>query len=511
MFSDIKSVQILVALLKEHNIKRVVVSPGNRNVPIVHSLENDSFFTTYSVIDERSAGFYGIGLIHKYNEPVAICCTSGTAVCNYYSAISEAYYQKLPLVVLTADRNPYYLNRGEDQMLPQLEGFNKVTKKVVQLPMVKDEFDEYVCSRLVNEALLELNHHGKGPVQINIPIEKGLSEFNTKQLPKVNVINRWNLLDNWSEIYKRLKGKKILLLYGQAFPISNEDKNYIEKFASRFGAVISVDPISNLQCEGAINTFSLSRVIDAETFKETLCPDICIMFNAGIVSYVKNMLKNCKGMHEFWAVNEEGALLDPTFSLKEVFECSGLDFIKKIVNETENLQENDKDYIKLWQEKVNAVDVNSVDLPYSDFLAVKEFVKGLCKNSTLHVANSSTVRLLSHFNIDPSIKVYCNRGTNGIDGSASAYMGLAGESEELSYLIIGDLSFFYDMNSLWNNLINKNMRILLNNNSGATLFHYIIGKEKIPTLNKNIAAEHTATAKGWVESRGFKYISVNNK
>lgn len=511
MYSDIKSVQILVALLKEHNIKRVVVSPGNRNVPIVHSLETDDFFTTYSVIDERSAGFYGIGLIHKYREPVAICCTSGTAVCNYYSAISEAYYQKLPLLVLTADRNPYYLNRAEDQMLPQAEGFQSVTKKVVNLPMIKDDFDEYVCQRQVNEAILALNHHGSGPVQINIPMEKGLGEFNTKALPKVSVINRWKLFDDWKKIYSRLIGKKILVLYGQSFKASEEDKKYLEEFSRRFGAVISTDILSNLKCEGAIDTFTLSRVMDAETFKQVLCPDICIMLNSGIVSYVKNSLKNCKGMHEFWTVNGEGALLDPTFSLKEVFECAPMQFIKKVVDETKDFDDSDDEYLNKWKKKVEELNFNNVELEYSDLLAVKEFANGLCKNSNLHVANSSSVRLLAHYDIDQSINVYCNRGTNGIDGSASSYMGLAGEGKELNYLLIGDLSFFYDMNSLWNNLINNNMRILLNNNAGATLFHYIIGKDKIPTLNRNIAAEHTATAKGWVESRGFKYIAVNNK
>ena len=510
MYSDIKSVQILVSLLKQHNIRRVVVSPGNRNVPIVHSLESDPFFTTYSIVDERSAGFFGIGLIHRYREPVAICCTSGTAVCNYYSAVTEAYYQKLPLLVISADRNPYYLNQDEEQMLPQTDGFEKVTKKIVQLPMIKDDVDEYVCGRLVNEAILALNHHGAGPVQINVPIEKGLGLFTTSVLPAVKKIERHTLCDDWREYAKQLKAKRVLVLYGQSPSLNEENIKTVEAFASIFGVVVAVDPLANLHCEGAVSTFALSRTMDAADFKNSLLPDIVITLNSGYLSYVRSHLKSCKGLFEHWAVNEEGNVQDPVFSIKEVFEASPLAFLKKMV-ESGDSTPADTTYLRLWQKETAEIDFNTVDIPYSNFYAVRAFLRALPQHSVFHIANSTSIRLVSHFDMDPSIEVYGNRGANGIDGSASSYMGMAFDHEKKAFLLIGDLSFFYDMNSLWNRYISPNMRIVLNNNEGAALFHYTVGLQNVPTLDQNIAAEHHATAKGWVESRGFEYLSVRNE
>ncbi|MBE6535692.1 MAG: 2-succinyl-5-enolpyruvyl-6-hydroxy-3-cyclohexene-1-carboxylic-acid synthase [Ruminococcaceae bacterium] len=510
MYSDIKSVQILVSLLKQHNIRRVVLSPGNRNVPIAHSLEVDPFFETYSIVDERSAGFFGIGLIQRYREPVAICCTSGTAVCNYYSAVTEAFYQKLPLLVISADRNPYYLNQDEEQMLPQTDGFEKVTRKIVQLPMIKDEVDEYTCGRMINEAILELNHHGGAPVQINIPIEKGLSVFNTTELPKVKKIKRHYLYDDWTSYAEQLKNKRVLVLYGQSPSLTDEDIRIVEEFSSMYGAIIAVDPLSNLHCKGAVSTFSLSRVTSAESFKSTLLPEIVITLNSGYLSYVRSHLKSCKGMFDHWCVNADGSLQDPLFSIKEVFEASPIEFLKKMVK-TGSKAQVDSAYLELWQSKTAGIDFNNIELPYCNFYAVRELVNALPKGSAFHIANSTSVRLVSHFDLDPSIEVYCNRGANGIDGSASAYMGMACNNDKKAFLLIGDLSFFYDMNSLWNNYISPNMRIILSNNSGATLFHYTVGIKNVSTLDQNIAAGHDATAKGWVESRGFEYIAVRNE
>lgn len=510
MYSDVKSVQILIALLKEHNIRRVVVSPGNRNVPIVHSLETDPFFTTYSIVDERSAGFFGIGLIQRYREPVAICCTSGTAVCNYYSAVTEAFYQKLPLLVISADRNPYYLNQDEEQMLPQTDGFEKVTRKIVQLPMIKDDLDEYACGRMINEAILELNHHGGAPVQINIPIEKGLAVFTTPALPKVKKIERHYLYDDWTAYAEQLKKKKVLVLYGQSPALSAEDIKIVEEFAATYDAVIAVDPLANLHCKGTVSTFAYSRVSTVDEFKKTLLPDIVITLNSGYLSYLRSHLKSCKGQFEHWGVNAEGKVQDPIFSIKEVFESDPLMFLKKMVESTDKKPATTH-YLDMWQEKVAEVDFEQLQIPYSNFYAARELVRALPNNAAFHIANSTSVRLVAHFDLDPSIEVYCNRGANGIDGSASAYMGMACNNDKKAFLLIGDLSFFYDMNSFWNNYISPNMRIILNNNEGATLFHYTVGLKNVPSLDQNIAAQHNATAKGWVESRGFEYIAVRDE
>lgn len=511
MFSDIRSVQILISLMKQYGIRRVVVSPGNRNVPIVHSMEEDPFFTTYSVVDERSAGFFGIGLIQRFREPVAICCTSGTAVCNYYSAITEAFYQKLPLLVISADRNPYYLNMDEEQMLPQTEGFRKVTKAVFQLPMIKDEADEYTCGRMICEAILELNHHGCGPVQINVPMESKIASFHTKELPTVRKTERFLQNEDWSACAASLHQRKILILYGQSAPLPAEQVAIVERFAQKYGAVIAADLLSNLACDGALSTFMLSRTMTAEQFREQLLPDIVITLNSGYVTYLRSHLKSCKGEFEHWAVNESGNLVDPFQSISKIFELSPVAFLEKLQNDDRDPAVNSGDYRQAWETRISATNAQDAEIPYSDLYVTRELANSIPENAKLHLANSSSVRLISHFDLKPGVEVFCNRGANGIDGSASAYVAMASNTDAPAYLLIGDLSFFYDMNALWNNYITPNMRILLNNNEGATLFHYTVGLDNVPTLDQNISAEHHATAQGWVESRGFEYLRVDNE
>ena len=195
MFSDKKNVCQLVALLKQFGISHFVVSPGSRHIPIVISMQQDSFFKLYSVVDERSASFFAIGLIQQLKMPVGVICTSGTASANYCSAINESLYQELPLLVITADRQPCLLDQHEDQMIRQSTMFANITKKLVNLPVVTNEQDSWYNNRLINEALLELNHHGFGPVQLNIMIPQHLDNFSTNSLPNERKIVRYNLED----------------------------------------------------------------------------------------------------------------------------------------------------------------------------------------------------------------------------------------------------------------------------------------------------------------------------
>lgn len=506
MYSDLKNVQILISLLKQYGVRHIVLSPGNRNVPIVHSVEEDDFFKCYSITDERSAGFFAIGLIHRCNEPVAICCTSGTAVCNYASAVNEAFYQNLPLVVITADRNPYFLNQLEDQMIPQMSVFRDVCKMSVQLPIVKEEQDEWVCQNRINSALLEIDHHGKGPVHINIPIENGTTSFDTKVLPTAKKINRvYANTDGVASLEERLHGKRIFVLYGQSAPCSEELVTSLEAFASQYDAVIGVDHLSNLRCKGSVNTFLAPKMLEDAKLK-ALLPDIVISCGGNFISNLRPLFRNNADKVEHWLISESGLVQDPFHCLTEVIEGTPVEFFKKVASG--NSGKVGKYYAE-WQSAMNTCILK--EIPYSDLLAVEKFMNKLKPSDKLHLANSSSVRLANHFELPSGVEVTCNRGTNGIDGSASSFIGEAALSEDVNYLLIGDLSFFYDMNSLWNRYVGKNVRILLNNNSGAGIFHCTIGKSKISTINMHTAAEHFFSAEGWAVSAGMKYLSARNE
>lgn len=199
MFTDKKNILQLLAVLKGFGISKAVLCPGSRNIPLVRSFLSEPFFECYSVTDERSAGFFAIGLSlsgRNDPEPVVVCCTSGTAVANLYPAIAEAYYQNIPLVIVSADRPAEWIGQMDGQTLPQPGIFGGLVKRAVNLPIVNSMADEWYCNRLVNEALLELNHYGAGPVQINVPTDEPLFDFNTTVLPVARVIRRYGDVTN---------------------------------------------------------------------------------------------------------------------------------------------------------------------------------------------------------------------------------------------------------------------------------------------------------------------------
>ena len=513
MYSDNKSVQILISLLKEFYVRHAVLSPGTRNVPIVHSLEKDSFFQCYSIVDERSAAYFAMGLVLETRQPVLISCTSGTAATNYTSAICEAFYQHLPLVVLTSDRNLYYLNQLEDQMIPQAELYKGVTKKSITLPIIKDDNDYWYCRRIINEALLEMNHHGSGPIHINIPTEWGLfaQNFNTEDLPvfkPIKIVSAKELFKGKTldEVQKLKDKKRILINYGQRRPVNEAEQQVIESFVLKYSCAIAVESTANLNCKGTINTWLISQVLTKEMFTE-YAPDLVISLGDNYVSKIKNLLKSCPDNFEHWTVNEEGAVVDQFKKQTRVFECTPMEFFNYFdENGGQPLEKNE--YLEFWKSRIDSLGIP--DFPFSNNYAMQELIKRLPPNSLLHLGNGMPVHLAQLFPSDESIVSYCHSSTTTIDGTLSTFIGQAAVSKKPCLMFIGDLGFFYDMNALWNRYVGKNVRILLSNNEGGETFHWNVARD-IDTVNLHTAAEHFAVAKGWVESRGFKYLSARNK
>lgn len=513
MYSNVKNVQLLVAMLKAKKVKNIVVSAGTSHDAIARSLECDDYFKTYNIVDERSAAFFALGLIQELNETVAIVCTAGTAAVNYLTGVTEASRRNLPLVVITADKNPYYYNQFEDQMVDQINLFKSVVKHTVSLPMIKDDKDKWYCERLLNEAFLEINHHGTGPVHINIPIEEGMfaigDTFTTKELPKIKVIERLDVssdLNKWEEKFRSLKNKKVLIVYGQDYNVTQSRIEKLEKIFRNYNCLISTEKLSNLHCEGAIEMSKVSRMMTVSGEFEQICPDVVISLAGSVAWDGKFALKSNNKKFENWLVSEFGMVQDFYRNLTNIFECSIDEFLEKMSN-YEIDEKND--YYNLCKNLDAKFELPNFE--YSNLYVTQKLMNNIPKDSILNLANSSTIRLAQYFDNDPSIKIYCNRGIHGIDGCMSTFIGQSAVTDKLSFLIIGDLTFFYDMNALWNRYVGKNVRIMLVNNSGAALFHFNQGLQKYPTLNENVAADHNATAKGWTESRGFKYLSSTNK
>lgn len=511
MYSDNKMVLQLMSLLKQFNVRRIVVSPGSRHFALVHSLEADPYFKLYSVVDERSAAFFALGLIQQTQEIVAVTCSSGTACMNYGSAIVEAFYQRLPLLVLSSDRVPYLLNQMEDQMYDQLDTFTHCTKYSGQLPEVKNEIDEWHCNRILNEGLLELTHHGKGPVHINIPFAAHHTDtFSTESLPKVRKIDlsTLSLSDaDWTSCANALKGEKVMVVWGQSCPMTECMQNAITEFVNNFDAIILTDYMSNCHQSNAIVNTTVALSILKPMEKENLKPDVVITIGGNYIfnNELKSYLRPSNILH--WQVGKEDKVCDPFRRLCHIFEMEESLFFKKI---TENATfSNEGQYAKTWLQLANLPALPTPD--YNELYAIGALLNNIPANSDLQLANSCTIRMAHFFKIPSTIRVNCNRGVNGIDGSMSTAVGFAAENDRPTFYITGDLSFFYDMNSLWIRHLSPKMRILLINNGGGAVMYAPLSDELRKTLPAHVAAGHHVSAKGWVESLGFKYLSATSK
>lgn len=511
MYVNDKMVLQLVALLKKFGIKRIVVSPGSRHNKLINSLEADGSFKLYLVVDERSAAFFALGLIQESDEPVAVTCSSGTACMNYGSAIVEAFYQRLPLLVLSSDRVPELLNQCEDQMYDQASTFIGCTKYHCELPVIDTPRDEWYCNRLINEALIELTHHGRGPVHINIPFAAHHgAAYNVETLPDARKITIHQLPfkeSEWQMISSRLNNKKVMIIWGQAVSPLSEVETSENAFAEKYNVAVLTDKMSNCHAKNAIINTTITMSIMKDQQIPSLQPDIVISVGANYIfnNEIKAFLK--KGKAEHWQVGLEDKVCDPFHTLTDIFEMPEAYFFNMLVDNC--VSKSEGTYYTDWK---TIADLPTVpDMQYCELYAITKLMSQLPANCDLQLANSQTIRMAHYIPIKESIRVNCNRGVNGIDGSMSTAVGFGADSDKPLFYITGELSFFYDMNSLSIRHLSKKTRILLINNQGGAVMYDKPRNTATNELPIYLAAGESKVAKGWVESLGFKYLTATNK
>lgn len=510
MYTDKKNILQLVALLKAHRIQKIVLCPGSRNIPIVQTLVNIPEFTCYPVTDERSAGFFALGLALNGGSPAAICCTSGTALLNIHPAVAEAFYQQVPLVVISADRPAAWIGQMDGQTLPQPGVFGNLVKKSVNLPEVQSEEDEWYCNRLINEALMELDHHGKGPVHINVPISEPFFKLPVTELPEARVITRYQGLNVYNKDYQPLidrlnRYQRRMVVVGQMNLIYLFDKKYTKMLYKHFAWF--TENISNQTIPGMPirNIEPLLCSMDFEA-QQKMRPELLITYGGHIISKrLKKFLRRHPPV-EHWHVAADGQVADLFGSLTTVIEMDPFEFLEKIAPMMDN---RTPEYPRTWENL--SKNIPQAVFPYSEMSAIGKIIHHLPSSCSLHLANSSTVRYAQLFPLPNDVEVLSNRGTNGIEGSLSTALGYATASDKLNFIFIGDLSFFYDMNALWNANYGSNVRILLLNNAGGEIFHALPGLEMADSSRRFITAIHRTSAKAWAEDRGFQYLPVHNE
>lgn len=501
MYSIAKNVQIVIALLKAHSLDQLVLSPGGTNAAFIRGVQDDPFFNCFSVVDERSALYFAIGIYLSTGKPVAVCCTSAQATRNYIPGLTEAFYKHVPILAITFSKHPQYTYQEYMQAPDQTSLPRDAVRKSYSLPYVSNEHDRLHCERLVNEAILDLTHIVPAPIQLNVPmLDNELTKDVASELPSVKVIKRYSKADI-GQI--ELGNKKILIVVGENCGI---DDSQIVKFASMTNAVIYVNHLSNMENEYTVHGNLLLTCISQAIFDDIFCPDILISIGGQTGDYpFYHKLAETHVNYEHWRVSELGDVVDTYDHLTKIFECSINDFFGSF-----NVAASHTEFFSIWKNAVNGL-IISEELPLSAAFVAKHMSQIIPKDSIVNFSILNSLRIWNLFTFKNRVKCFCNVGAFGIDGCLSTFLGQSVMTDNLCYMFIGDLSFYYDMNSLGIRHINNNVRIVLINNNGGVEFKLGSSKESNIKIDKYIAAAgHFSNSKGWAVANGFDYYSIDN-
>lgn len=521
MYSNKENVNILTSLLLEYGVSDAVVCPGSRNAPIVHNLSVCEAIRCRPVTDERSAAFYALGLAIATRRPTIVCVTSGSALLNVMPAVAEAAYQHVPLVVISADRPQQWIDQLDGQTIPQSDALGRFVRKAVQLPEPHNDEERWLCRRLVNEAMHLATCRQGAPVHINVPISEPLFEFDTEQLPQLsrfNNIKRAAIKDASMDMPEAFHdATRPMIVIGQLAhgTISHETiRSLSEKY------VVMSEPLSSpsymtIHFDEAIRYIvsDNSSINDDEDDKTAYYPDYVIYVGDTLVSKpARRFLRNAKAP-SCLITPDAADIHDPLMTLTDIVECD-TDSINALLASLCDAPDTDERcrFHDRWQSFLDAcaAHADAYAPEYSQMATVKYFEEQLADldiDICVHYANSSAVRLAC---IYAQHYVWCNRGVNGIEGSLSTAAGFSLATHDMTVCVIGDLSFFYDQNALWNSNLRGNLRIILLNNRGGGIFRQLPGLSDSPAADDLVMASHENTAQGICTQNDIGYMSAKN-
>lgn len=504
-YNDAEHIQILIALMKAHEIKRIVVSPGATNICLVASLQNDPYFEMYSSVDERSAAYIACGLAAETGEPVALSCTGATASRNYIPGLTEAFYRKLPILAITATQKIEKIGHNIPQVIDRSVGQKDIFKISVQINEINNEDDRWANEIKINKAILSLFYKGGGPAHINLTMDYSAS-YLTKELPKARVIKRIGYNDR----LPALLGNKIGIFVGAHKKWNKFLIEEVEAFCQKYNAIVFCDHTSNYKGKYKAS----SGLILTQEGYVSPCAQVDILIHLGDISgtYLNIYPK------KVWRVNPDGELCDTFRTLEYIFEMEETNFFRKYNNIKVDGKENT--FFLEWNKEYKDFYLENIEVPFSNVWIAQQTILKLPKNSVLHLGILNSLRTWNYFDIDDTIMVYSNTGGFGIDGCVSSLIGASLlEINKLFFGIIGDLTFFYDMNSIGNRHVGNNLRIMIVNNGRGTEFRNYghLGSKFGDDADAYIAAaghygnKSNKLIKHYAEDLGFEYISASNK
>lgn len=507
MYSDKANINILTSLMVAHGVRTVVVCPGSRNAPLAHNFSVCRQLRCISVTDERSAGFYAIGLSLASGEPVAVCVTSGSALLNLAPAVCEAYYREIPLLVISADRPQAMIGQLQGQTMVQTGALAGIVRHSVTLPEPADATAQWFCNRLVNEALSLMVSPASGPVHVNVPVSEPLFGFSAETLPEERVVRVHRAVATEATMSSLAAcvaaSPRLMVVVGQLpFTESLRSATALERL--RGYAVVLTDHLAS-DCRGVMP--SLDRMAMLLTETGDYAPDTVVYVGGNMVSKsMRTFLQGCRPANSY-VVTADGKLTDVLMTATDIVEATPSQALDAMAAAVDGKHNADTAWTERWHGICAQSVVSGCDPEYSQVAAVREFFKAIegC-DCCVHLANSMSVRAGLLY---ADRYVYVNRGVNGIEGSLSTAAGFSLMSAVPVYCVIGDLSFFYDVNALWHGDLCGNFRILLLNNGCGGIFRRFRKLEDSPALDGMVMARHNTSAEGACQQNGVAYRAVH--
>ena len=511
IYPKIPLAQSIIQIFLAKGITHIVISPGSRNAPLILGFVNNPAFNCYSIADERCAAFFALGMAQQLKKPVALICTSGSALLNYYPAFAEAFYSEIPLVVLSADRPQEKIDIGDGQTIRQENVFANHSLYNANLLAEASAENDFKINKAIHVATVQ-----KGPVHINAPFEEPLyetvseptvevvlSEFapNDKGIPTEDFSFDANI---WNASIKKL------ILVGVNAPQEIESE-FINFLAQDPTVVVMTETTSNLHHPTFLN--NIDTIITPFTPKdfEDFQPELLLTFGGMVVSKrIKAFLRKYKPQYH-WHVDPLRAY-DTFGCLTKHFEVHPNVFFNQLLPFAQTVTSN---YHQTYQEmalfRKGKHDDYLKTIPFSDFRVFDQVITSLPKDAMLQISNSSAIRYAQLIDLHPSVTVFCNRGTSGIDGSTSTAIGAAIVQNKPTILLTGDISFLYDSNALWNEYIPKNFKIILINNGGGGIFRILPGHQESEVFNKFFETSHCLTAAELAKMYQFDYFTASDE
>lgn len=506
--------RLLASLLKKHGCTNIVVAPGSRNAPLIMALSVDEEYQTWSVPDERAAAFTALGMAFENGRPAAVICTSGSAAANFLPAVTEAFYQKTPLIVITADRPRELTGQGAGQTIDQENIYGRHV--LAEANLLRDPADDLAREfnqRKLNEALLTAP---QGPVHINVPFEEPLYEkcpldrdaFRHIEKSEVEMGLSNSALQSIADAWNA--APKIWVLSGQMAP-NKALQRALQNLFNKSPFLLLTETLSNLNCECGIA--SIDRLLNSipDSDKASFAPDLVITIGGEVVSkMVKKFLQETPALRH-WHVQENGEVKDTFNKLEKVVPLKAERFFEALYK---NVQSKDARWCQDWlQQNAQSAQRHQEYIdraPFSDLKAFSAVVNHLPAGSILHCANSASIRYSQLFDHHSSILHFANRGTSGIDGSTATAIGHASQTEKLVTLVTGDVAFMYDNAAFWNDRLPSNLRIIVMNNAGGNIFRIIKGPAQIEHFERFQETHHQLQLKAISDIYGIEFNQAHN-